>query len=153
MKQGAFETILGMIILLGAAVFFMYAYKISGLSDTGTHYKVTANFDNVEGINKGSDIKISGIKIGEVAEIVLEPGSYYATVIFSLNKDVALPIDSRAQIVTSGLIGGKYISIEPGTDEQHLKDNDKVIYTKSAMNIENLINKLVYSFTTNSGKK
>ncbi len=153
MKQGTFETILGMVILLGAAAFFLYAYKISGLSDTSASYKVTANFDNVEGINKGADIKISGIKIGEVSDITLEPGSYYATVIFSLNKDVALPIDSRAQIVTSGLIGGKYIAIEPGTDEQHLKDNDKVIYTKSAMNIENLINKLVYSFTSNSGKK
>lgn len=153
MKQGAFETFLGIIILLGAATFLLYAYKISGVSDTGAHYKVTANFDNIEGINKGTDIKISGIKIGEVAEIFLEPDSYDATVILLLNKDVALPIDSRAQIVTSGLIGNKYIAIEPGTDEQYLKDNDKVIYTKSAMNIENLINKLVYSFTSNSGKK
>lgn len=153
MKQGAFETFLGIIILLGAAAFLLYSYKISGLSDTGEHYKVTANFDNIEGINKGTDIKISGIKIGEVAQISLEPDSYDATVILLLNKDVALPIDSRAHIVTSGLIGNKYIAIEPGTDEQYLKNNDKVIYTKSAMNIENLINKLVYSFTSNSGKK
>ncbi|MCP5369471.1 MAG: outer membrane lipid asymmetry maintenance protein MlaD [Rickettsiaceae bacterium] len=149
MKQGTFETILGILILLVATIFFFYAYKISGLSDTNSQYKVIATFDNIDGIMKGTDIKISGIKIGEVSQIELELDSYYATVILSLNKGVDLPIDSRAQIVTSGFIGNKYIDIKPGVDEKFLQDNDKLIYTKSAMNIENLINKLVYSFTNN----
>ncbi|HJD59937.1 MAG TPA: outer membrane lipid asymmetry maintenance protein MlaD [Rickettsia endosymbiont of Omalisus fontisbellaquei] len=146
MKQNIIETIIGFVVLIIALLFLIFAYKAGSSITSSKGYQVTANFQSAEGIAVGSDVMISGIKIGIVKKIILDPNSFYASVYLNINDDVKIPKDSKAQVVTSGLLGGKYISIVPGNDDENLAANEEIRYTQSAINIESLINKIVSSF-------
>ncbi|MCZ6902413.1 MAG: outer membrane lipid asymmetry maintenance protein MlaD [Rickettsia endosymbiont of Ixodes persulcatus] len=146
MKQNIIETIIGFVVLIIALLFLIFAYKTGSSITSSKGYQVTANFQSAEGIAVGSDVMISGIKIGSVKKITLDPNSFYASVYLNINADVKIPKDSKAQVVTSGLLGGKYISIVPGNDDENLAANEEIRYTQSAINIESLINKIVSSF-------
>lgn len=146
MKQNIIETIIGFVVLIIALLFLIFAYKTGSSITSSKGYQVTANFQSAEGIAVGSDVMISGIKIGSVKKITLDPNSFYASVYLNINDDVKIPKDSKAQVVTSGLLGGKYISIVPGNDDENLVANEEIRYTQSAINIESLINKIVFSF-------
>ncbi|MCC8468150.1 MAG: outer membrane lipid asymmetry maintenance protein MlaD [Rickettsia endosymbiont of Eriopis connexa] len=146
MKQNIIETIIGFVVLIIALLFLIFAYKIGSSITSSKGYQVTANFQSAEGIAVGSDVMISGIKIGSVKKITLDPNSFDANVYLNINDDVKIPKDSKAQVITSGLLGGKYISIVPGNDDENLAANEEIRYTQSAINIESLINKIVSSF-------
>ncbi|MCC8369630.1 MAG: outer membrane lipid asymmetry maintenance protein MlaD [Rickettsia endosymbiont of Oxypoda opaca] len=146
MKQNIIETIVGFTVLIIAVLFLTFAYKTGSSSNNSNGYQVTASFQSVEGIATGSDVMVAGIKIGVVKAITLDPNSFFALVYLSINDDVKLPKDSRASVVTSGLLGGKYISITPGSEDENLAANDQIKYTQPAINVESLINKLVSSF-------
>ncbi|AFC70777.1 outer membrane lipid asymmetry maintenance protein MlaD [Rickettsia australis] len=146
MKQNIIETIIGFIVLIIALLFLIFAYNTGSSITSSKGYQVTVNFQSAEGIAVGSDVMISGIKIGSVKKITLDPNSFYASVYLNINDDVKIPKDSKAQVVTSGLFGGKYISIVPGNDDENLAANEEIRYTQSAINIESLINKIVSSF-------
>ncbi|XVN40325.1 MAG: outer membrane lipid asymmetry maintenance protein MlaD [Rickettsia endosymbiont of Argas persicus] len=146
MKQNIIETIVGFIVLITAFLFLIFAYKTSGSVTNLKGYQITASFQSAEGIAVGSDVMISGIKIGNVKRISLDLSNYFAIVYLNVNDDIKIPKDSKAQVVTSGLLGGKYIAIVPGNDEQNLAPNEEIKYTQSAINIESLINKIVSSF-------
>ena len=146
MKQNIIETIIGFVVLIIALLFLIFAYKIGSPITNSKGYQVIANFQSAEGIAVGGDVTISGIKIGSVKKITLDPNSFYANVYLHINDDVKIPKDSKAQVVTSGLLGGKYISIVPGNDDASLAANEEIRYTQSAINIESLINKIVSSF-------
>lgn len=149
MKQGTIETVTGFVVLIIALSFFTFAYKISGRSkfDQKT-YNLVADFQNIEGISKGADVKIAGIKIGVVEDIKLEDESYYALVQLKIKQDVQIPNDSSAVVSTSGLIGSKFIKINPGSSEDNFKNGGKIRFTQSTLNIEDLVSKLVYSMTS-----
>ncbi|AFC70209.1 outer membrane lipid asymmetry maintenance protein MlaD [Rickettsia amblyommatis] len=146
MQQNIIETIIGFVVLIIALLFLIFAYKTGSSITSSKGYQVTAHFQSVEGIAVGSDVMISGIKIGSVKKMTLDPNSFYASVYLNINDDVKIPKDSKAQVVTSGLLGGKYISIIPGNDDENLVANEEIKYTQSAINIESLINKIVSSF-------
>lgn len=146
MKQNIIETIVGFAVLIIACLFLIFAYKTGNSISSSKGYPLTASFQSAEGISAGSDIMISGIKIGNVKRISLDPNSYFATAYLNINDDVKIPKDSKAQVVTSGLLGGKYIAIVPGNDNEDLAPNEEIKYTQSAINIESLINKIVSSF-------
>ncbi len=145
MKQDFIETIVGFFIITVAICFFAYAYKSSNVaSDSG--YVVSASFQNVDGINVGSDIMIAGIKVGSVDKIVLDQTSFFAILSLRLNEDVKVPLDSQASIVTTGILGGRVVSITPGMSDVFLTKKGQIKYTQSAINIETLIGKFMYSF-------
>lgn len=148
MKGGAIETIVGFLVILTAAGFFAFVYSTSNLSKTKDGYLLTAHFQNIEGLTNGSDVKLSGIKIGYVDNIKLEKDSYFALVDLRIEKNIDIPVDSRAAVSTSGLLGGKYISINPGASEENLPSNGQLKHTQSALNLEDLISKLMYSVTS-----
>lgn len=145
MKQNIIETFVGFVVLIIAALFLNFAYKVGGTSDP-KGYQVYASFQSAEGIVVGSDVMVAGIKIGVVKKIELDPNSFFANIYINIKDDVKIPKDSKASVVTSGLLGGKYISIVPGSDEQDLAPDGQIIYTQSAINVESLINKLISSF-------
>ena len=148
MKQGAIETIIGLLIIALAASFFFYVYKISGSSKTIDAYSVSANFENIEGLTMGSDVKLSGIKIGYVEDVTLEKDTFFAKITLRIDRAVEIPKDSRVIVSTSGLIGNKYIRINPGASDIMLNEGDKFVYTQSSLNVEDLIAKLMYSITS-----
>jgi len=148
MKQGAIETIVGFAVICIAALFLTFSYKISHASKGGEGYIIRADFQNIEGLAQGSDVKLAGIKVGYIDSLTLEKDTFFAVVKLRIQKDVEIPLDSRADVSTSGLLGGKYVRITPGADDDFLKDGEKLKFTQSAMNIEDLISKLVYSMTS-----
>lgn len=147
MKQNIIETLVGFIILGIALTFFLFAYKTGGNKADHDGYILKANFQSVDGVMVGSDVMISGIKVGEVTELKLDNNSFMAEMKLSINKDVKLPTDSQAIVASSGLLGGKFILIAPGADETNFKENDQIKMTQSSVNLESLIGKLIYSMS------
>jgi phospholipid/cholesterol/gamma-HCH transport system substrate-binding protein len=152
MRQNVIETVIGFIVLVTAIAFFTYAYKNSGQSEDTKGYLVNATFQSAEGIVKGSDVMIAGIKVGTVEDLGLDKESYMAQVKMRLKEGLPIPQDSVAAIVSQGLLGGKYVVIMPGADEENLKDNDTIKHTQSSINFESLIGKFMFSKSGSEGK-
>ena len=144
MKHNFFETIVGFVILLVTVSFFLFAKDKANIENDGSSYELSARFDKIDGINPGSDIRVAGVKIGNVLSYKLDMETYEAIAIFNINKQVKLPKDSIASVVSSGLLGKKYISIEPGAEDLYLNDKEEIIYTQSSLNIESLIGKFMF---------
>lgn len=148
MKQGVIETLVGFFVLIVAGSFLIFAYKVSDFSSKNSGYRLTANFQNIDGIAKGADVKLAGIKIGFVDSLILEDNTYYAILNLNINEGIAIPKDSTAIVSTSGLLGGKYIRINPGASDDNFTDGGKIKFTQSSLNMEDLIGKLMYSITS-----
>lgn len=145
------ETVVGGIVLLLCAIFIGIIYRSSTntvSSDNGMI--LSASFDRADGISIGSSVTISGIKVGEVIEEILDKNSYSAVVKFSIGKEINLPADTSAEIVSNGLFGEKYIALIPGADSEYLKNGDVIEYTQSAINIENMISRLIFKMEGNN---
>ncbi len=145
MKNSLVETLVGAAVIGIAAIFFVFAYTTSGAGKGSGGYALSAEFENIEGINIGSDIRLAGIKIGSVVKQELDPQTFQAKIVMSIDKTVSLPDDSTAKVTAEGLLGGKYISIEPGGSEEKLKDGDAMSYTQSAIDLWGLINEFMFS--------
>jgi phospholipid/cholesterol/gamma-HCH transport system substrate-binding protein len=150
MSRNIVETLLGAAVLAVALGFLAWAYGNSSVGDPGG-YSLHAKFDRIDGLDSGADVKVSGIKVGKVLSQQLDPATYRAQVTFSVRNGVQLPSDSSAAIVSSGLLGGKYLSLVPGGDEQVLKDGEEITLTQSSVNLEDLIGR--YIFSGQSGQK
>ncbi len=148
MKQGIIETIVGLFVIAIAVWFFMFAYNKSSTSKDIDGYDVLASFQNINGLAEGSDVKLSGIKVGYVKSLDLENDTYLVVTKLRIKKSVNIPTDSRVIISTNGLIGGKYVRIDPGANEDNIENGGKIKFTQSALNIEDLIAKLMYSLTS-----
>ena len=148
MKERVIETAVGFIVICVAIFSFMFFYKISDSGEDGEGYFLNAYFQNIEGVAEGNDVKLSGIKIGYIDNVTLENGTYFAVARLKIKKGIDIPSDSRAIVSTSGLLGGKYIRINPGSADDNLKENGKFKFTQSSINIEDLISKLMYSLTS-----
>ncbi len=148
MKQGLIETVVGFVVLFVAATFFLFTYNNSSYSRVAKTYSLVSSFQNIEGIAKGADVKLAGIKIGYVDNLILEDNTYYAVLTMRINDGVNIPKDSSAIVSTSGLLGGKYIRINPGASEENLAEGGKIKFTQSALNLEDLIGNLMYSITS-----
>jgi phospholipid/cholesterol/gamma-HCH transport system substrate-binding protein len=144
MNKSSIETLVGAIIIVVAGLFSYFAYSSSNLKSVDG-YRLDARFTSVDGIGSGSEVRIGGIKVGQVVEMDLDAKSYEAILGLQLREDIKLPEDSSASIVSSSLLGGKYINIEPGGMEDLLEDGDEIAFTQSAVNLESLIGKMVHS--------
>lgn len=149
MKQNIIEIAVGFIVIIVAVTFLAFAYNRDG-GEVDDGYILQARFQNAEGIVTGSDIMLAGIKIGDVKTLTLDRESFFAIMQMSIKKDIKLPKDSQAAIVSSGFLGGKFVSIVPGGDTEDFKDGDQIKFTQSSVNMESLIGKFMYSFGNNS---
>ena len=142
-KEQLFETIIGFLVIFCAVGFLAFGLTITNTKTT-SKYSLEAKFDNVEGILVGSDVKISGIKVGIVTDQHIDTETYSAVLQISIDKNIKIPRDSVAKVSTSGLIGSKFLEIQPGADEKYLKENEKLRYTQSTINLEDLISRFVF---------
>lgn len=149
MKRNSLETIMGAFVLLIAISFAVTAYQNSGIKKFNG-YNITASFDKIDGINVGSDVRIGGIKIGTVTSQTLDPQTYQANLTLNIKNEIKLPADSTAEIVSESLLGGKYINLVPGADDQILASNGHIEYTQSSINLEQMIGK--FAFGSAEGK-
>ena len=146
MNKRPMETIMGVVVLVVAAFFLYFAYKVSDLQVV-KGYEVTARFLKVGGLNIGSDVRINGIKVGTVISQKLDNETYDAEIVMSIAPDVKLPKDSVAVIVGDGLIGDKFIKIEPGHDAELLKNGDVIENVKDFKTIEDMVGEIIFMVT------
>ena len=140
------ETIMGVVVLALVAIFCYFAYSVSDLQVV-KGYNINATFLKVGGLNVGSDVRINGIKIGTVVSQKLDEEDYTAKVVMSVASNIKLPKDSVASIVSDGLMGEKFIKIDPGHDKETLNDGDKLENTKDFKTIEDLVSEVVFMVT------
>lgn len=150
MKGNVIETVMGAVVLVVAALFLFFAYNTSQVHSV-SGYPLSAQFENIDGIRDGSDVRISGIKVGSVVHTDLDPKTFLATVEMNVQPSVKLPDDSVAEIVSSGLLGDKYMSLVPGGSDKDLAPGGRIKFTQSSVNLEHLIGQMMFS--PPSGKK
>ena len=140
-----FETVVGVGVMILSIFLAVIVYNKGFLSDSnGDVYILNASFERIDGLNIGAEVTVSGVKIGEVKNKTLDPNNYNALLHLSINGNLKLPIDTSAEIISSSLIGDKYISLVPGAETEFLKDGDTIEFTQSSISIEGLITKFVF---------
>lgn len=144
MSSNAIETVMGAVVLVVAGGFLYFAYNNSNVKPVDG-YAVTATFSNISGIAPGSTVRIGGIKVGVVEDLNLDPKSYQAVAKMRIDQSIALPKDTSAAIQSTGLIGEKFLALEPGGDEANLGDGDRIEYTQPSVSLEEMIGKFVFS--------
>lgn len=142
MQSRALEILVGFFVCLGVAAVFVLTFRVASLETVGAgqSYKVTAMFENIGGLKPGSAVTLSGVKIGRVQNIVIDPDSFEAAVTLQIADTYnTLPEDSSAKILTAGLLGEQYVGLEAGGAEEALKEGSRIKFTQSALVLENLI--------------
>jgi phospholipid/cholesterol/gamma-HCH transport system substrate-binding protein len=142
MSRNVIETVMGAVVLLVAAVFLVFVYSTSNLR-ASSGYELIAHFNRVDGVGPGTDVRMSGIKIGTVADVSLDPKTYLAVMRLSIRDDVQLPTDSTAKVQSDGLLGGSYVAIEPGGADEMLAAGGEIRLTQDPNNIADLIGRFI----------
>jgi phospholipid/cholesterol/gamma-HCH transport system substrate-binding protein len=143
-RRSIAEVLTGAIVLLVAAGFLAYAIAHSGRT-TASGYTLYARFDHVDGLAVGADVRLAGVKVGSVTGATIDPKTYLATVSFTVRSGIELPKDTSASITSEGLLGGNYLSLSPGGDEVMLQPGQTITITQSAVNLEELLGKFIFS--------
>ena len=150
MQNSLVEILIGAAVLGVAAVFLTFAYTSTG---TGTvyGYEISAPFSRVDGITVGSDVRMSGIKIGTVSRLELDQRDYSAVAYLSISDDVGLPEDSSARITAEGLLGNQYVSIEPGGSLTMIEPGGRIEYTQGSVDLIGLLGRAMFGGTGSAG--
>ena len=148
MHRNVIETVMGAVELAVALVFLGFAYTSANLGST-SGYTLKAQFNQADGVDAGTDVRIGGVKVGTVTSITLNPESYLADVQMSIDPSVKLSQDTAAAISSDGLLGGRSLSLSPGgrPDDPNgwLKDGDTIDHTQSNPSLEQLLGQVIFS--------
>jgi phospholipid/cholesterol/gamma-HCH transport system substrate-binding protein len=147
MKNSTVETLMGAFVVVIALGFLLFAYNSSGRSGQSGGYRITADFDNVEGLNTGSDVRMAGIRIGSVVAQRLNPENNQAQIVMSIDPAIKLAEDTSAKITAEGLLGSKFVALEAGGSETLLADGGIISYTQGAVDIWSLISQAMFDKT------
>ena len=145
MKSDVLETLVGAAVVAVALAFLGFAWVSTGIGGTSGGYRVSAQFDNIDGINIGTDVRIAGIKVGTVVGQSLDPKSYQARLVMQLKQGVNLADDTSAKVTSEGLLGAKFVALDPGGSEGKLKDGSEISYTQGSVDMWNLISQAMFA--------
>jgi phospholipid/cholesterol/gamma-HCH transport system substrate-binding protein len=138
------DFLVGLFVLAGLGAVAYLSFSVGGLSYSGPGgLTVFADFDQTGGLKTRAPVVISGVKIGQVKSITLDK-NFRARVEMDLDSRLEIPTDTIASIVTAGILGDRYVSLQLGGEEQMLKSGDTLTFTESALILESLIGKFLY---------
>ena len=143
----------GLFVLLGAIALAFLALRAGNFSTFtfSPTYNLSAKFDNIGGLKVRAPVKSAGVVVGRVVAIKLDEKTFQAVVTLKMENDFTFPTDSSAKILTSGLLGEQYIGIEPGGEDKNLENGNTISMTQSAIVLETLISKFLYSTAEKQG--
>jgi phospholipid/cholesterol/gamma-HCH transport system substrate-binding protein len=144
MQNSVVETLIGAAVIAVAVFFLVFAYSSTGSAPV-SGYDVIAKFNRADGVNVGTDVRLSGIKVGTVEKMALDPKTYNAVLTLGLQNSVKLPQDSSVRITSEGLLGNQYLSIEPGSEQQMIKAGGEIENTQGSIDLIGLLGKAVFS--------
>ena len=143
MSQNPTEVMVGGVVLAAALGFAFYTAQATGLSTSTDGYELNASFRSLEGVSVGTDVRLAGVKIGTVTDMVLNPETYRADTVFSVSDGIAIPDDSAVVVASEGLLGGNFVEIVPGGSPFFFEAGDQVEDTQGAVSLISLLLKFV----------
>ncbi len=142
-RQHGAEALIGLLIVVLAAWFVVFAWQRTGGGAAYDAIPVTAQFQSASGIKVGTDVRVAGIKIGAVTGMTLDPKTYMATVALALNPGTRVPADSSLAVSSEGLLGGNFLNVLPGGDATPLKAGDTIVDTQGSLDLNSLIGQFI----------
>lgn len=146
MKRSMLETFLGAVVILVAAGFLIFALQATEVGAVDG-YGLKARFLKVGGLEIGSDVRISGVKVGSVTDRQLDTNNFEAIVLFTVRTDVRLPADTQAVITSEGLLGNKYLRLIPGTATEMMSDGSEIVETRDFRSLEDTVSEIIFLAT------
>jgi phospholipid/cholesterol/gamma-HCH transport system substrate-binding protein len=152
-NERSLEIGTGLFVLLGFAALAFLTTQLPGsqlgVLSQAAGYQVTARFDNVGDLQPGAPVSMGGVKVGRVAGVSFDSRDYKAVVSMVIdNQYNRIPEDSWANVETSGLLGAKYVGLDPGGSDTYLANGGRIENTQSAFVLEKLISKLFAAFAS-----
>lgn len=144
MNTNAVETLIGTLVIAIAAGFLVFAYSIGDVAKI-KGYRLVANFERADGIAIGTDVRVSGIKVGSVVQQSLDTNTYFARVVVDVDKSIKVPEDSSIKVSSDGLLGSPYLAIQPGGSEKLLTDGGEITNTQPSIDVMGLITRYLFS--------
>ena len=144
MHRNIIETVMGGVVVLVAIGFVVIAFQGSAVT-TGEGYQVVAEFDNASGLAPGSEVRMSGVKIGTVRSQSLDPQTFFAVVTMDIAQSVQLPRDTSARILADGLLGASFVSLEPGGEDDSIPPGGQITFTQGSINVVDLLGRFIFS--------
>ena len=143
------ETLIGTAVVAIALVFAALAYYRTGAGGL-SGYEINAKLSKVDGLAVGTDVRLAGIKVGSVSGLTLDPKTYLVTVHMDVRKDVKLPVDSSILVTQAGFLGGQYLSITPGGDDQMMAAGSFFENAQGSIDIMNLVGRFATGASTSN---
>ena len=144
MQRNMLETVMGAVVLLTAVGFMSLAYDAANIKGADG-YELEAEFGATGGLSVGDDVRISGITVGRIVRQDLDPVTYAARIVMSLDKQILIPADSSARITEASLLGGNYLELIPGADEEMMLPGEVIYDTRDPVSLTDLLGKAVFS--------
>ncbi len=145
--RSALEIMTGAGVLIVAGLFLFYAVAHGGRGAQPDGMLLTAQFDRIDGLVNGADVRIAGVKVGSVVGSSIDSQSFNALVSMRVDRSLRLPSDSSAEVTSDGLLGGKYLSIVPGGAERVLAEGGRITETQGSVSLESLLGRFIFSVT------
>ena len=146
MKNIGLDFIVGLFVIIGAALLLYMSVSIGGASLSGAgQYSLIARFESTSGLKEGAFVEVSGVRVGQAKRIVFDPATYESVVEIILDESIHVPDDSIASIRTAGIIGDRFIKITPGGSDLYLENGEEFLETEPSISLEELISKYMFS--------
>jgi phospholipid/cholesterol/gamma-HCH transport system substrate-binding protein len=146
MSRTTLDLWVGVFVAIGIAALLFLALKVGSISGSGIQspYTLSAHFDNIGGLKVRAPVKSAGVLVGRVEEIRYNNERFQAEVVFTVDGRYKFPVDTFANILTSGLLGEQYIGLDPGGEEKNLAPGEVIKKTQSAVVLEKLISQFMF---------
>ena len=146
------ELLAGFLVLALLAGLIIAAVIGNGRKST-PGYVLTAQFDHVDGLDVGSDVRVAGVTVGQVMAETVNPKDFHAVVTLSVRPDIKIPTDSSVVVTSDSLLGGKYLALAPGGADTTLAPGGRIVQTQGAISLEQLLSKFIFTVTDSVTKK
>lgn len=143
MSENTTEVLVGGAVLAVAIGFLVYAGQATGLSGGQSEYPLAASFRSADGVEIGTDVRMAGVKVGRVTGIELDPATYRASTVFTVQEGIEVPDDSAVSVSSEGLLGGNYVEILPGGSPFYFEPGDEIEFTQGSVSLVSLLMKFV----------
>ena len=144
MQRNIVEILMGAVVLLAAAGFISLAYEAADMKGTGG-YEISAEFGSTGGLLVGDDVRISGIKVGQITGQQLDPVTFVARISMAIDPVIKIPADSSARITAASLLGGNVLELLPGAALDNLEDGAVIYNTRDPISLTDLLGKAVFA--------
>ena len=146
MNRSLVETFLGGLVVVVAAGFFIFALQATDVGAVDG-YGLKARFLKVGGLEVGSDVRISGVKVGTVTDRQLDTESFEAVVLFTVSSELRLPADTQAVVTSEGLLGNKYLRLIPGAATEIIAEGGEISQTRDYRTLEDTVSEIIFLAT------